>query len=59
MQIIYLQVLVMAALSSRCGHYIFCPVVSSVFLSSSIFFPHLFTAVADWMSAILLHMVWP
>jgi len=41
----------MAALSNRAGHYIFCPVVS--------FFPRLILAVADWMSAILPHMVWP
>jgi len=40
----------MAALRSRCGHYIFV-----LFLSS--FFPHLISAVADWMSTILLHMV--
>jgi len=38
----------------------FCPVVSSIFfyLLSS-FFPRLISAVADWMSTILLHMVWP
>ena len=29
------------------------------FLSSSFFFPRLISAVADWMSTILLHMVWP
>jgi len=34
---------VMAALHSRCGYYIFV-----LFLSS--FFPHLISAVADWMS---------
>ena len=33
---------------------IFCPVVSS-----SIFFPSLFSVVEDWMSTILPHMVWP
>jgi len=27
------------------------------FLSS--FFPHLISAIADWMSTILAHMVWP
>jgi len=32
----------------------FCPVSSSFFL----FFPCLISAVADWMSTILLHMVW-
>jgi len=29
---------------------------SSIFL---FFFPHLISAVADWMSAILVHMMWP
>jgi len=44
----------MAALHRRCGHYIFvCPV------SFFFFFPRLISAVADWMSTILLHMVWP
>jgi len=50
---------VMAALSmrSRCGHYIFALrfLLSS---SSSIFFLRLFSAVEDWMSTILPHMVW-
>jgi len=47
--------LVMAALHSRCGHYIFV-----LFLSCSFFFfPRLISVVADWMSTILLHMVWP
>jgi len=46
----------MAALRSRCGHYIF----AQWFLSSIFFFiPHLISAVAYWMSTILLHMVWP
>jgi len=35
----------------------FHPVVSSFFLSS--FFPRLISAVGDWMSTILAHMVWP
>jgi len=43
----------MAALLSRCGHYIFV-----LFLSSS-FFPRLISAVVDWMSTILPYMVWP
>jgi len=34
-------------------------VVSSFFLCSIFFFPHLISAVADWMSTILPHMVWP
>jgi len=46
--------LVMAALRSRCGHYIFI----SWFLLLSFFFPRLISAVADWMSAILPDMVW-
>ena len=29
------------------------------FLLSSFFIPRLISAVADWMSTILLHMVWP
>jgi len=41
----------MAALHSRFGHYIFV-----LFLLS--FFPRLISAVADWMSIILPHMVW-
>jgi len=35
----------------------FCPVVSSIFYL--LFFPRLISAVADGMSAILPHMVWP
>jgi len=46
--------IIMAALHSRCGHYIF----ALWFLSSS-FFPRLISVVAEWMSTILLHMVWP
>ena len=42
----------MATLRSTCGHYMFVQ-----FLSSFFFF--LASAVADWMSTILLHMVWP
>jgi len=44
----------MAAVRSRCGHYIFV----LWFLSSFLFIPRLISAVADWMSTILLHMVW-
>jgi len=40
---------------SRCGPYIF----ALWLLLSSISFPRLISAVADWMSAILPHMVWP
>jgi len=49
----------MAAFRSRCGHYIFAMwfLLSSFYLL--FFSPRLFSAVADWMSTILLHMVWP
>ena len=42
----------MAALRSRWGHYIF------VLFLSSFFFPLLISAVADWMSTILRHLMW-
>ena len=45
--------LTMAALRSRCGHYVF----ALWFLLS--FFPRLISAITDWMSAVLTHMVWP
>jgi len=54
-----LHPLIMAALRSRCGHYIFALwflLLSFFFL---LFFPRLISAVAEWMSAILVHMVWP
>jgi len=48
--------LIMAALHSRCAHYIFALwFLSSIFF----FFPRLISAAADWMSTILPHMVWP
>jgi len=53
---IALLLLVTAAVRRRCGHYIFCPVVSS---SSPSSFPRLISAVGDWMSTIVPHMVWP
>ena len=43
-----------SALCNRAGHIYFHPVVCS-----SVFFPRLISAVADWMSTILPHMVWP
>ena len=46
--------LVLAILRSRCGIYIFALWFLSIF-----FFPRLISAAADWMSAILPHMVWP
>jgi len=52
------HILVIAALRIRCGHYIFA--LRFLFLSSSSFlFPRLISAVRDWMSTILPHMVWP
>jgi len=43
---------------NRTDHYIF--MLLFVLLSSSFFFfPRLISAAADWMSAILPHMVWP
>jgi len=45
----------MVALWNRADHYIF--ILSFVLLLSSFFFPRLISAVADWMSAILPHMV--
>jgi len=46
---------IMAAPRSRCGHYIF---ILWLLLSSS-FFPCLISAVGDWISTVLPHMVWP
>jgi len=48
---LWLYQLTMAALWNRAGHYI-----SSLYF---VFFPRLISAVADWMSTILPHMVWP
>jgi len=45
----------MATLRSRCGHYIF----ALWFFFFLLLFPRLISAVADWMSTILQHMVWP
>jgi len=45
----------MAALRSRCGHYIFI----LWFVLSCSFFPHLISTVRDWMSTVLPLMVWP
>jgi len=51
------NLLIMAAQHSRCGHYIFALwFLLSIYVS---FFPRLISAVADWMSTILAHMVWP
>jgi len=45
------------ALWKRADHYIF--ILSFVLLLLSSFFPRLISAAADWMSAILPHIVWP
>jgi len=45
----------MVALWNRADHYIF----ALWFLSFFFFFPRLISAVADWMSTILPHIVWP
>jgi len=45
---------VMVALWNKADHYIF--ILWFLLLS---FFSRLISAVADWMSAILPHMVWP
>jgi len=53
-------ILLLAALYNRTDHYIFALwFLSSFFLSFSFFFLRLISAVADWMSVILPHMVWP
>jgi len=49
--------LVMAALQNRASHYKFCPVVSFFLLFLLSYYPPLISAVADWMSTMLLHMV--
>jgi len=51
-------VLVMVALCNRADHYIFMLWFVLVLLLL-LFFPRLISATADWMSAILPHMVWP
>jgi len=48
----------MAALCNRVGIIFFVLWFLPSFLPS-IFFPRLISAVADWMSTILRHMVWP
>ena len=45
---------IMVALWNRTDHYIF-----ALWLLLSFFIPRLISAAADWMSAILPHVVWP
>jgi len=53
-RLFYFSRVIMAALRSRCGHYIFV-----LFLLLLSFFPRLVSAVADWMFTILPHVMWP
>jgi len=53
---VLINTVIMTALRSRCGHYIFA--LWFLLLLSS-FFPRLISAIADWMSTILPHMVSP
>jgi len=54
------KVLIMVALWNRADHYIFMLLFVLLFsYSFFFFFPRLISAAADWMSAILPHMVWP
>jgi len=53
---VQLIILILAALCSRCGHYIF---ILRFLLLYVFFFPGLISEVAGWMSTILLHMMWP
>ena len=48
---------IMLALWNRADHYIF--ILSFVYSFFFFFFPRIISAVAEWMSAILAHMVWP
>jgi len=50
-------ILFMAALRSRCEHYIFALRFHHLLLL--LLFPRLISAMAEWMSTILPHMVWP
>ena len=51
-------IIFMVALWNRETIYIFILFLSSSSSSSSSFFPRLISAVGDWMSTILRHMVW-
>ena len=55
-RLIHSSIIMAALIRSRCGHYIF---VLWFLLFSAVFFRRLFSAVADWMSTILPHMMWP
>jgi len=55
----FVSVIFMVALCNRETIYIFMLWFVLLLLLSSFFFPRLISAAADWMSAILPHMVWP
>jgi len=48
--------IIMAALYNRAGHYIFALWFLSFLFY--LFFPRVISAVGDWMSTVLPHMVW-
>ena len=56
--VLFSFVFFMAALCNRAGYIYFHPVVCSFFLLLFCF-PRLISTIADWMSTILAHMVWP
>ena len=49
-------IVIMVALLNGADHYV---LPCGFFFFLSFFFPRLISAIADWMSAILPHMVWP
>ena len=51
------SIIIMVALCNRADHYIFM-LWFVLLLSFFLFFPRLISAVGDWMSTILRHMVW-
>ena len=53
------KLVIMVALCNRADHYIFALWFLSIFFFYLSFFPRLISAVGDWMSTILWHMVWP
>ena len=56
----FMWILFMATLRSRCGHYIFALWFLLLFsFFFFFFFPRLISAVADLMSTVLPHMMWP
>ena len=68
-----IRLLFMAALCNKVGHYIFvlkfllrsfflwppCVADADIIFLPCAFFPRLISAVAEYISTVLLHMVWP